>query len=85
MRARSVVLRIFHALEARASQSLSFACVWMCTRVCACGVSMDCVGCVRLVVPSQKTIESSLLLEKLKIIRIYHDLFLRFPLLIVTR
>ena len=54
MRARSVVLRIFRALEARASQSLSFACVRMCTRVCACGVSVDCVGCVRPVVPSQK-------------------------------
>jgi len=43
----SVVLRVFRALEAREPHNLFFACVRTHTCVCACGVSVEYVGCVR--------------------------------------
>ena len=49
-----LVLRISRALEARESPNLFFACVWTRTRMCACGVSVECIGCVRQVVPDKK-------------------------------
>jgi hypothetical protein len=41
------MLRVSRALEAREPPNLFFTCVRMHTRVCACGVSVECVGRVR--------------------------------------
>ena len=49
-----LVLRISRALEARESPNLFFSCVRTRTRMLACGVSVNYVGCVRQVVPDKK-------------------------------
>jgi hypothetical protein len=51
---RLVVLRVSRTLDAGDPHNLFFACVQTSTRVYACGVSIECVGCVRQIIFDKK-------------------------------